>query len=231
MQEISSYIRFEKMQNLFFKNQINQPISISISIRENLNPVRNSLLQNILITMGGDYCKVIHREGKDPEEIKKQSGGEEISELNFSGMVRNEKRAIHEFGNIYFYRFVVLFQFPDPSNAPLKSPYGQNLFSVVMYDKKCLEIMKNLFSSSEFKFVLNLVKTSLNFNRKRIILFISIHISFHQIHSDMLRFSLLLSPHKKMPCSYLKSQNHIHSPIIQNIWQNKLVKICQTSFS
>jgi len=111
MQEISSYIRFEKMQNLFFKNQINQPISISISIRENLNPVRNSLLQNILITMGGDYCKVIHREGKDPEEIKKQSGGEEISELNFSGMVRNEKRAIHEFGNIYFYRFVVLSNF------------------------------------------------------------------------------------------------------------------------
>jgi len=104
--------------------------------------------------MGGDYCKVIHREGKDPEEIKKQSGGEEISELNFSGIVRNAKSAIHEFGNIYFYRFVDLFQFPDPSNAPLKSPYGQNLFSVVMYDKKCLEIMKNLFSSSEFKFVL-----------------------------------------------------------------------------
>ena len=152
MQEISSYIRFEKMQNLFFKNQINQPISISI--RENPNRISNSLLQNILIIMGGDYCKVIHREGKDLEEIKKQSGGEEISELNFSGIVRNGKSAIHEFGNIYFYRFVVLFQFPDPSNAPLKSPYGQNLFSVVMYDKKCLEIMKNLFSSSEFKFVL-----------------------------------------------------------------------------
>lgn len=152
IQEISSYVRFEKMQNLFFKNQINQPISIST--RDNSNSIKNSLLHNIRITMGGDNCKVIHREGNDPEEIKRQSGGEEIAELNFSGSVKNGKRAVHEYVNIFFYRFIDLVQFVDSSNTPLKAPYGQNLFSVVMYDKKCLEIMKGLFSSSEFKFVL-----------------------------------------------------------------------------
>lgn len=154
MQEISSYVRFEKMQNLFFKNQINLPIFISIRDSSNpkLNP--NFSIQTVMITMGGDSCKVIHRNGIDIDEIKRQSGGAEIAELNFSGRIRNVMRKAREFNYIFFYRFVDLFQFPDPSNAPLKSPYGQNLFSVVMYDKRCLDIMKNLFSSSEFKFVL-----------------------------------------------------------------------------
>jgi len=154
MQEISSYIRFEKMQNLFFKNQINLPISISIrdSSNSNLNP--DILTQTLMITMGGDSCKVIHRHGKDIAEIKGQSGGDEVAELHFSGRVRDVMKKVQDFDHIFYYRFIDLFQFPDPSIAPLKAPYGQNLFSVVMYDKKCLEIMKGLFSSSDFKFVL-----------------------------------------------------------------------------
>jgi AAA15 family ATPase/GTPase len=145
MQEISSYIRFEKIQNLFFKNQINLPISISI---------RDSRVKTVMITMVGDTCNVIHRQGKDPDEVRRQSGGEEISELDFSGRVKDGKKVPQEFKSLFFYRFVDLIQFPDPSNTPLKAPYGQNLFSVVMYDKKCMGIMKELFSSSEFKFVL-----------------------------------------------------------------------------
>jgi len=145
MQEIISYIRFEKMQNLFYKNQIFNPISISMY---------DNRFVTGMITMEGDVCVVSYRQGKDLHEIKRQIGGSEITRLDFSGRIKEIKRNPNEFKFIYFYRFIDLLRFPDPSNAPLKAPYGQNLFSVVMYDKKCLDIMKGLFTSSEFKFVL-----------------------------------------------------------------------------
>lgn len=145
MQEIISYIRFEKTQNLFYKNQINNPISISMY---------DNRFVTVMITMDGNVCAVTYRQGKDLPEIKRQIGGSEITQLDFSGRIKGIKRNPNEFESIFFYRFVDLLQFPDPSNAPLKAPYGQNLFSVVMYDKKCLDIMKGLFTSSEFKFVL-----------------------------------------------------------------------------
>jgi len=145
MQGISAYVRFEKMQNLFFKNQISLPVSISI---------RNSRIHSIIITIGGDVCTVAHRHSNNLNEIKKQIGGTEIAQLDFSGRVMNKMRTAGDFKSIFFYRFIDLIQFPDSSTIPLKAPYGQNLFTAVMYDKKCLDIMKELFSSSEFKFVL-----------------------------------------------------------------------------
>ncbi|QXO95666.1 AAA family ATPase [Methanospirillum purgamenti] len=149
---IFSYVRFEKMQNLFFKYQIDNPVSISI--RESSNSITNSHIQNVIITMNGDECKVIHCEGKDEDEIEKSCDGREVSIMSSSGNIKNEINSVPGLNSIFFYKFVDLYEFPDSSNAPLKSPFGQNLFSVVMYDKKCLEIMKELFSSNEFKFVL-----------------------------------------------------------------------------
>lgn len=145
IQEITSYIRLEKMQNLFWKNQTAIPISISIQAPRT---------QTIRILMQKDGCMVTHQQGPVKKENERVSAEEKVSDLTVSGKILNEKRRVQEFESIFLYRFADLTQFPDPTNAPLKSPIGQNLFSVVMSDKKCLAIMKDLFASSEFRFVL-----------------------------------------------------------------------------
>lgn len=207
IQEISSYVRFEKMQNLFFKYQIDNPVLISL--RDSSNSIAHSRIQNVTITMSGDECKVIHRQGSDEDEIEKSGIGREVSIFSSSGRVKNEINRVQELNSIFFYKFVDLFQFPDSSNAPLKSPYGQNLFSVVMYDKKCLEIMKELFSSNEFKFVLKPGENKFEFQQEEDNI---VYTYPYRISSDTLRhvafYTIAIASQKNATLIFEEPESH-----------------------
>ncbi len=164
MQELSSYIRFEKIQNIFFKNQIQDPVIISILKGDHEND--NSPVKTLMITIGGDDCRIQFRKGKMIPENKEQTGWTNIANLHITGQRKGIVHTCDDFQNIFFYRYKDLVQFPDPTPLPLKSPFGQNLFSVVMYDKRCQSIMKELFSSSEFKFVLKPADNKFEFQQE-----------------------------------------------------------------
>jgi len=137
---LREYIRFEYLQNLFYDDILNKPVKIKIED----------------IGMGMEVRF---------EDNSFQFHFEELSEgdkkilgkrnLDYSGEPTGRIRGpVSELTFMKFYRFKQRDKFPGKKSSFLMPPHGNNMFALLMADKKLRDVVSQFFRESGFRIVL-----------------------------------------------------------------------------
>jgi len=147
---LSTFVRFENVQNLFFDNKISEPIEICVGKKPNTCIELTVSRSNLKITSRQPQGKKVH----------------DVGTYDLKGNIAGERTTQPDLQSIKFFRFKDLVDFPDPNPQSLQPPYGENLFSVVYNNPKLLETMKNFFADSKFEFVIKPNEQKFEFQHK-----------------------------------------------------------------
>jgi AAA15 family ATPase/GTPase len=137
------FIRFIGIQDLFLDGLIDEKVEISIK-KESEIGIEMKLKSGFVILE------------KKAEKIgKKSNKKQEIIRLDFKGDATEISSTIKDFSSIKFYRFLKQqFIFPFNTSSYLLPPFGSNLFSLVMGNKRLREIMIGFYRESDLTLVL-----------------------------------------------------------------------------
>lgn len=136
------FIRFIGVQDLFLDGLIDEKVEISIMKKTEIG-IEMKLKSGFVIL-----------EKKAEKTSKKSNKKQEIIQLDFKGDVTKISSTIKDFSSIKFYRFLKQFIFPANTSSYLLPPFGSNLFSLVMSNKKLREIMTGFYRESDLTLVL-----------------------------------------------------------------------------
>jgi len=129
---ISDFIRFENLINLFYDNDLSEEITIQTDSKKVMIKFRNG---RFLITAS---------------ENSKESL---LTSYTYSDL--SQKVAIDDFRKFKFYRFQKLKLFPNQRSDYLVPPHGENLLTVILTHKKLKSVIKQILDNFGYRLVLN----------------------------------------------------------------------------
>jgi AAA15 family ATPase/GTPase len=145
-EQLSDFVRFEYMQNLFYDN-----------IYDNLFEIVITNEQKAEISVGAKFYREndsfrIYYQVKPDSNLNTNLRGNDIQELNTNGQrIISITGCVNNLSFIKFYRFKEQTKFPSKFPAWLLPPNGSNLVSLLIGNKKARETASNLFKSFGFK--------------------------------------------------------------------------------
>jgi len=136
--DITGFIRFTEIQDLFYDHLVDEGIEITLGGREELS-VRIEFEKNrFIVKLYPINTQLLQYDF--PEDLQK------IREM--------EKRSRPEFSFVKYYKFLKQEQFPENAPGSLLPPNGANLFAVIMGNKKIGEMAASFFEPFNLKFML-----------------------------------------------------------------------------
>ncbi|MGC9435299.1 MAG: AAA family ATPase [Methanomicrobiales archaeon] len=150
--ELHEFIRYKRLDDIFFQADTTEPIQISIEDT-------GKVTLNLAITHGKGKITV----ESDPQTKKTAS---RITLDNYGHGI-GLARQCSEFDFIKYYHFKNIVTFPDQMADFLLPPTGRNLFSVIVNNKKIRDDVKDLFNEVPFEFVLDTAEHQINFQKKK----------------------------------------------------------------
>lgn len=137
------FLRFLGVQDIFYDGLIDDKIVISSKKKNKETGIELKLMGNSFI---------IDKKG---EKSGKKNESQQVVTLDFIGDVIDTLAPIDDFSTIKFYKFLKKqFSFPHNTSSYLLPPFGSNLFSLVMGNKKLREIMTRFYQESGLTLVL-----------------------------------------------------------------------------
>jgi len=132
---LSDYIRFHSLQNLFYDDQVDQPVQINI-------------------TRGGEKASLEIKFVNNLFEMKCQFfKNQTMTKITHGGMLQAGSHPIDFFSQIHYYQFGTQTTFDEVLSSYLMPPFGANIFSVIMGNKKLKDIMASFFKGYGYQVV------------------------------------------------------------------------------
>lgn len=132
---LSDYIQFRSLQNLFYDDQVDQPVQIDIKRGGEKASLEIKFVNN-LFEMACQFSK-----------------NRTMTKVSHQGTLQGGSHPIDFFTQINYYRFRSQTSFDEVLSSYLMSPFGANMFSVVMGHKKLKETMASFFKAYGFQIV------------------------------------------------------------------------------
>ena len=129
---ISDFIRFESLINLFYDNDLSEEITIQTDSKKVMIKFRN-----------GKFLITASENGKESL----------LTSYTYSDL--SQKVIIDDFQKFKFYRFQKLKLFPNQRSDYLVPPYGENLLTVILTHKKLKSVIKQILDNFGYRLVLN----------------------------------------------------------------------------
>ena len=129
---ISDFIRFENLINLFYDNDLSEEITIQTDSKKVMIKFRN-----------GKFLITASENGKESL----------LTSYTYSDL--SQKVAIDDFRKFKFYRFQKLKLFPNQRSDYLVPPHGENLLTVILTHKKLKSVIKQILDNFGYRLVLN----------------------------------------------------------------------------
>ncbi|MFC1718718.1 AAA family ATPase [Candidatus Poribacteria bacterium] len=145
---LREYVRFQEMQNLFYDNSLDRPVSIK-TVEGDLEPSRKSLVERGI--------QIQFRSEEEAFSFSLSIGDSSHSSLtlDYSGRPPDGfSISDSNFSFVKFYRFERQDVFQGRESSFLMPPHGSNMFTVVMGSKKLRASMARFFNDLGFRLVL-----------------------------------------------------------------------------
>jgi AAA15 family ATPase/GTPase len=133
------FVRFQHVQNLFYDDLIDNPIEIDIK------PI-NAKLKVVFKNNQFRFDWIVETESKNEQKSK-------ASLFSLNGDLQGAEGIPYQ-THIRYYRFDAHTVFDEMGPSYLDPPHGNNLFTVVMSNKKYRDIMASFLKKDGFKLVL-----------------------------------------------------------------------------
>jgi AAA15 family ATPase/GTPase len=132
---LGDYVRYRNIQNLFYDDQIDQPVEIIVKLKG------EKVLADIKF-QNNQFAISYHR-SKNQETIR----------VDHEGRFQDGSFPMDLFSQINYYRFKSFANYNGAISSYLMPPFGANMFSVVMGHKKLKETMASFFKAYGFQVV------------------------------------------------------------------------------
>jgi AAA15 family ATPase/GTPase len=137
------FIRFLGVQDIFHDGLIDDKVELSSTRKKRETGIELKLAGNSFLI------------DQKVENTGKKTRASKAIRLNFSGDVTEALSPIDDFSLIKSYKFLKQqFYFPHNTTSFLLPPFGSNLFSLVMGNKRLREIMMRFYQESDLTLVL-----------------------------------------------------------------------------
>jgi len=150
------FIRFISVQDLFRDGLIDENVEISIKQKKEIG-IEMKLASGVFS---------VEKKGEDVG--KKSAKNQPAIQLDFNGDPLKISTPVTDFSSIRFYRFLKQqLVFPHNTSSYLLPPFGSNLFSLVMGNKRLRDIMTGFYGESDLTLVLKPQSMTFEIQSKR----------------------------------------------------------------
>lgn len=138
--QLKSFVRCQGTQNLFYDDLIDQPVKIEVEGKP------SDLFLNVTISFENDRFNTDIHNKIDGSKLN-------LKHLNYNAEISGKQETYAGLQFVKFYRFKNQQNFSGVGSPSLTPPFGDNLFSVVMGNKKLRETMSQFFKDFGFDLV------------------------------------------------------------------------------